>query len=138
MANGKLELAWEAIKVHFSSGSEVGARSTMVFLELEGAEGSQKLICTVDQVFLLSNGKYTIVTKLRPGQHFLVDKEGNGLVIHSIHRGAYYGGVHGIVTMAPRNNSSDGHLLLVEGVVVGDFWMQMNFSQLPDSMKEAD
>lgn len=135
MANGKLELAWEAIKVHFSSGSEAGSLSTMVYLELKCAEGS--LIYSLDQILLLDNGKYIIASRLQPGQS-LVDKDGKGLLVKRVIVGEFNRGVHGIMTMAPMKDSPDGHLLLAQGVVVGDFWMQINFRQLSDSMKEAD
>lgn len=133
---GKLELAWDAIKVSYSADSGSSSRSTLFYLDL--ATESQRLVCTMDQPFLLANGKYTIATKLVPGQHFLVDKEGNKVRINGITVRQYHGSDHAIATMEARENSPDGHLLLAEGVVVGDFWLQVNFSQLPESMKQAD
>lgn len=133
LIHGKVEFAWQASKVGYSSGTGGDSHQAMMFyIELSGG---RQLICNAVQPVLLANGKYTIAGKLGYGKS-LLDGNGNGVPIEYVAAGAYHGGVHGIATIAPWKNNPDGHLLLAEGVVVGDFQMQLFFDQLPDSMKE--
>ena len=52
--------------------------------------------------------------------------------------GNYVGGIHHISTGQYFTGSADGHLLLADGVVVGDFVLQMNFDGLQSGEKVAD
>ncbi|MES2134275.1 MAG: Ig-like domain-containing protein [Bacteroidota bacterium] len=134
---GGMNMQWSTAKVNFSSGtSSEGIQPAMVYLTLEGEQTSD-LICSMDQPFLLADGKFTTAGRLVPGMQ-LVDKDGNPVNIALVSIGAYHGGVHHISTDAPWLKSADGHLLLAGGVVLGDFTLQMYFNQLPDDMKEPN
>ncbi len=62
----------------------------------------------------------------------LVNEWGEAVPIHEISIGEYIGGVHHISTAAAFDGVIDGHLLLSEGVVSGDFTLQANSGQLID------
>ncbi len=130
----KLQMNWSSAEVNFSAGTgSTGHQPMMVYIVLE--DHLNDLICNMDQVFLLANGKYSKAGKLQPGQQ-LVNKDGNPVIIQLVSIGAYNGGVHHISTNKPWNKNPDGHLLLAAGVVAGDYTLQLHFSQLPDSMKD--
>lgn len=133
--NGGLGLNWAESKVGFSQGTGAGGDQPVMVYLTYGADNNQGLICNMDQPFLLADGKYTTAGRLRPGQQ-LVDHDGQPQEIALISVGSYHGGVHHIATTTPWTNSPDGHLLLAGGVVAGDWAMQMNFPNLPDSVKE--
>lgn len=132
---GKLQMNWVNTEVNFSQGTgSTGHQPMMVYISMTG-KNTHELICSMDQPFLLADGKYTTAGKLRPGQQ-LVDKDGNPVTVELVSIGAYEGGVHHIATDKPWLKIPDGHLLLAGGVVAGDFTMQLYFDQLPDEMKE--
>ncbi|HOY04719.1 MAG TPA: hypothetical protein PLO67_04910 [Saprospiraceae bacterium] len=127
-------LTWSESTVKFSMGTGEGPQPFMVYIGFE-KEGTKDLICTQEQPFLLSNGKYTTAGKLTPGMQ-LVDKEGEPVDIQFVSLGYYDGAVHHIATAAPWTGSPAGHLILAGGVVAGDFEMQIKFGELPDHLKD--
>lgn len=132
---GKLKMNWANAEVNFSQGSgSTGLQPMMVYILMAG-KNTHELICSLDQPFLLADGKYTQAGKLRPGQQ-LVDKDGDPVTVELVSIGAYVGGVHHISTSKPWHKTPDGHLLLAGGVVAGDYTMQIYFDQLPDGLKE--
>jgi hypothetical protein len=132
---GKVQIDWDTALVNFSSGTgSTGHQPMMVYISMTG-KVLHEVICTMDQVFLLADGKFTTAGKLRPGQK-LVDKDGNPVNVDLVSIGSYDGGVHHISTDRPWHQTPDGHLLLAGGVVAGDYTLQLYFEQLPDDMKE--
>ena len=128
--SGRLELSSSETKVTFSQGAQ--ARITALYIILGY---NQEIICTLDQPFLLANGKYTRGSKLRPGTE-LVDGQGNPVVVNTISMGTYQGIIHNISVGNFEFTSPNGHLLLAQGVIIGDFAFQMSFDSLSDSLKE--
>jgi hypothetical protein len=135
--SSELRVNWAELTVSFSQGTGEGGEQPMMVYIAYGADKNQELICSMDQPFLLADGKFTTGGKLRPGQQ-LVDRDGQPQEIGLVSVGAYHGGVHHIATVAPWVNSPDGHLLLAGGVVAGDWAMQMHFVSLPASLKESN
>lgn len=127
-------LQWGESTVKFSMGTGEGPQPFMVYIGLNN-EAMKDIICTQEQPFLLSNGKYTTAGKLQPGMQ-LVDKDNKPVEIYSVSLGSYTGAVHHIATINPWQGSPDGHLILAGGVVAGDFEMQIKFGELPASMKD--
>jgi len=68
----------------------------------------------------------------------LMGEDGNPVKINVVAVGNYVGGIHHISTGLYFTGSADGHLLLADGVVVGDFVLQMNFDGLQSGEKVAD
>ncbi|WP_343697832.1 hypothetical protein [Flavobacterium sp.] len=123
-------------KISFSSGAtESDFGPTMVYINFIFGDSVRDLICSFDQVFLLSNGKYAKAGQLRPGFQ-LVKKDGGPADIINVSLGYFYGGIHNISTNAPMKDNPNGHLLLINGVIAGDFSVQLFFDNLPDDWKE--
>jgi hypothetical protein len=135
---GSLTVAWSEQEVGFSAGTGAnGVQAAMVYM-VYGREGADhEVVCTMDQPFLLANGKLTTAGKLRPGQQ-LVDKEGNAVPVRLVSVGSYEGGVHHIATRVPWTGSIDNHLILAGGVVAGDYSLQAYFQNLDAALKELD
>lgn len=131
-APGKLD--WKPSKVTFSSGVAGGVHPFMVYIN--HGEGKTDLICNPDQVFMLSTGKLCRAAHLNLADE-LVDVAGAAVKINMIGVGTYTGGIHHINTDRVWENRPDGHLILADGVVAGDFLLQMNFDALGD-LREDD
>lgn len=133
--NGIVGLSWQPSKVQASVGAE-GNSPAMIYI----AYGDQQeLIVTPDQVLLLYTGHLVQAINLIPGfgsedDLCLIDKEGNAVQVHTVSVGAYKGGVHHIETNAG-DTSIDDHLILSEGVVSGDFYLQQHFPQVSSEQK---
>ncbi|MDO4272266.1 MAG: hypothetical protein Q4D16_01235 [Eubacteriales bacterium] len=121
-------LKWEPLRVDYSSGTgENGYQSSMIYIR-HGEGGST--IATCNQLFLMADGKLKRADRLRVGQDYLVDKDGNKVEIHELSIGDYHGGVHHISIEAEKECSLDKHLLLSDGVVCGDFHLQIHADDL--------
>lgn len=133
---GGISLDWSAARVAVSEGTGSGGHQPFMVYVAFGDENSEvkDLICSPDQPFLLSSGKYTTAGRLVPGQE-LVDRNGRAVPVKLASIGSYNGGVHHIGTDEPWVGNPSGHLLLAEGVVAGDFKLQSRFDQLPDALK---
>jgi hypothetical protein len=117
-------LNWSTGKVVFSAGTGAGSsQPAMVYIHF-GEKGS--LIVSPDQLFRIPNGKYKRAARLVPGTDSLVAKDGSPAAICQVAIGHYTGGVHHISNDAEFAGTPDGHLLLAEGVVIGDFTLQIN------------
>jgi hypothetical protein len=130
-------IIWQPSAVTFSDGAANEDMVSMVYLSFGDEEKVGDMVCTPDQVFLLKSGKLTTAEKLRVGDQ-LVDKDGNPVPVRTVAIGHYRGGVHHIGTKSSADKSVDGHLLLASGVVAGDYFLQLTFSQLPDHVKAED
>ncbi|MCV9928547.1 hypothetical protein OIU83_12840 [Flavobacterium sp. LS1R49] len=134
-AKGKIKLFWSTAKVSFSIDSNpISPKSKMVYISVYD-EIKKDILCSLDQPVLLANGKYTIARRLIPGQE-LVNKNGKPIVILSTNIAPYHGGVHHISTNSTWNNNPDGHLLLSNGIVTGDYILQLYFDQIPNQLIE--
>ncbi|MGZ8220622.1 MAG: Hint domain-containing protein [Methylobacter sp.] len=136
-----IKLAWGSAKVSFSQGTGPDShQSNMISIIFDNPEikgGAYKtIIVTPDHLFLISTGKLKRADQLVPGKDFLVNKEGNPISIHEISSGEYNGGVHHIATAKKFTGHLDDHLILAEGIVTGDFELQINSSKLKDYMTE--
>jgi hypothetical protein len=126
--DSKLQLSWYPAKVVFSHGTGPnGYEPVMIYMHY--GEG-QELICSVDQPFLMPNGKLKRADKLAPGADNLVLANGGTSPIHEIRLGEYEGGVHHIATGLEFKGVIDGHLLNTNGVVSGDYLLQLHQEEL--------
>ena len=116
-------MAYAAADVVFSTGTGVEREPSMVYLALEEL-GS--LIATRDQVFMLADGTLTTAAHLVPG-HNLMGEGGGPVLIERVSDGSFNGAVHHIVaTNTAFDGTSDGHLVLAQGVIVGDYLMEIH------------
>lgn len=131
--NGGVQLSWSEAKVHFSQGTGSGGQQPAVVSVTYG-EQNQKVLCSADQPVLLAGGKFTTGGKLRAGQK-LVDRDGQAQEVKEVSSAPAEEGIHHIATGEPWTDSPDGHVLLLGGIVAGDFVMQIKFDSMPDEIK---
>lgn len=134
--SGTVKLTASQAKVSFSNGIESGNQTRMIYLNLTDYHGlSKNISCSADQLFLLSNGKYAPASELQTGQE-LVNKEGNPIKIESVRAGSSRGGIHSISTNAAFGDIPNGHLVVANDIIMGDFSFQLYFDNLPDDLKQ--
>lgn len=118
---------WAPAQVAHSAGTLGGIPHPMVFLRY-GNE-FEALAAEADLPLLLSDGRLARADKLVPGDE-LVAENGDPLTIHMVSIGNHIGGEHAVALAFDHDTPSDkldGHLLLVNGVVIGDFYLQMRW-----------
>ncbi|MVO98269.1 Hint domain-containing protein [Paenibacillus lutrae] len=131
------QLTWKKAKLNFSNGTGPHSHQpTMIYIRF-GGHGS--IIVTPDHLFLMPSGKLKRADRLVPAKDLLISYNGTQVVIDEISIGEYKGGVHHIATDVSFDGSLDGHLLLSEGLVSGDFNLQIHQNELKTSgMMEND
>lgn len=121
------QLSWSTGTVKFSSGTDSGWASTMIFIQYTG---DRRLIASPDHLFLMANGKLKRADRLVPGKDQLMSAEGTALDIYFVQSGKWSGGLHHIATDLKFNGSLNGHLINSAGVVSGDYCLQVNQYEL--------
>lgn len=137
--DGNLMLSWDAKDVQFSSGTgplpPAGHYPTMVFVHYGAGEG-KGLIATLDQLFLMPDGKLKQAAKLSILDS-LVAEDGSVVKINAVKLGEYSGGLHHIATSTRFDGSIDGHLLNSNGIVAGDYTLQIHAEQLGNLLEDG-
>jgi hypothetical protein len=131
------DLSWTQSTIEFSEGTGSESMNTPVILiayELDGVEHT--LFATNSQPFLIPGlpRKLTAADRLKPGD-LLVTPDDKTTTITQLVSGVYGRPVHHIATTLEPATSLEGHLLNVNGVVAGDFALQMSGisgEQLPE------
>lgn len=117
---------WQSMFVNLCQQADNG-QSTTVFL-LYGS--NQKIVTSVDQLMMLSTGQLIRADKLVPGQHRLMDKDGSSVELLQVSLGTFGEPLYRVASNAPYSGVPDGHLLLVNGVIAGDFILNLNEEEL--------
>ena len=89
---------------------------------------SNYLLVTGNQPFLMNDKTIKQAQKLIPGKDVLVKADGSTTPIISLEVGMFEKGVHHIATSNKPATSLGGHLMLANGIVVGDFSLQLGLS----------
>lgn len=123
----KSKLGWADGSVKFSSGTDPGSINTMIFIEF----GEQRqIIATPDNLFLMSDGKLKRADRLVPRKDHILTAEGSALGITAVIAGQWTKGLHHIATGLEFTGSLDGHLINANGIVTGDYCLQINLHEL--------
>jgi hypothetical protein len=123
----KSKLGWADGSVKFSSGTDPGSNSTMIFIEL----GEQRrIIATPDNLFLMSDGKLKRADRLVPTKDQILTADGGTLGVTAVLSGQWTKGLHHIATGMEFTGSLDGHLINANGIVSGDYCLQINQHEL--------
>ncbi|MER9442696.1 hypothetical protein NKI79_15030 [Mesorhizobium sp. M0340] len=121
LATGK-DLKWRHSKVTFSQGTTGASRQKYAVVVVYRGTG---LVVTSDHVFLMSDGSLKTADRLAPTDE-LVSPTGQPVEIESVHIGDYVSGFHHIATVKKEPNKNlDQHLLNTNGVVSGDYSLQL-------------
>lgn len=95
------------------------------------------LLVTGIQPFLMKDKTLKQAHKLVPGKDELVREDGSTTPIISLEVGMFHKGVHHIATSNKPAESLDGHLLLANGIVVGDYAAQLSLASSGKSIHDA-
>lgn len=119
-----LELAWTEQPVVFSQGTTGASRQKYTVLIAYLDTG---LAVTSDHLFLLADKTLKTADRLVPGD-LLMAPDGSPVPLHSVHIGDYTAGFHHVATSKEKPNATlDGHLLNTNGVVSGDYTLQLYY-----------
>lgn len=130
--SGSLE--WNPTRVGFSQGTTEGIEPAMVYLVY--GDG-QQMIASTDQPLMLSDRSMTTASRIVPGRDSLMGVDGAPLEVTLASLGSYTGGIHHIATNKAWTGSIDDHLIQANGVVAGDFMLQLHFPEVSNQQKVA-
>jgi hypothetical protein len=125
---------WTPKAVKFSAGTKDGSQESMIYLVFGD---NKELIVSPDHVLMLASGKFTTAIKLMPND-LLMGADGNPVKIITSSLGQYQGGVHHISTDVVFDGTPNNHLINSNGIVSGDYTLQMYFQNLGPQYKVDD
>lgn len=119
---------WTAMPVQFSDGTGPNSvQPQMVYVTYGPA--AQTIIVTLDHTFLQTGGKL-IRANMLSADDTLLDRSGNQIQIVKVELKNYVGGVWNIATLHEQPTSLDGHLIETQGVISGDYAVQLFYDEL--------
>lgn len=116
---------WEQLPVEFSSGTGPESTSSMIQVRFGDESNPETIIVTREQLFLLPEQKLKRASRLVPGQDEVTRPDGTTAPILDLTAGTFTTGVHQIATSASTTTNPDGHLLVANGLVCGDYSLQV-------------
>lgn len=126
-ATGKL--VWESTAVEFSQGAGTSASQLLMVMILFRPEGrrDQYLIVSRNQLFYMPDGTLRKAGTLVPGLDMLLLADGSEAPVTGITTGLFRRGrLHHIATSVFPATGPDGHLINIQGVVGGDYALQLS------------
>ncbi|PWR21988.1 Hint domain-containing protein [Zavarzinia compransoris] len=131
--DGTVKVTWKPRLVGYSDGTSPSSQpQTMVMIQY-GEDG--ELIATPDQLMLMPDGRLKDAKRLVPGD-LMVDDDGRPVAVNSVHLGEYSGGIQhlGLGPVPEDTNVPvSGNLFSANGIIVGDFWLQVTHGAEPES-----
>jgi hypothetical protein len=118
-------LAWTPTVVTQASFATPGLTEHAIYIQylLNGEE--KGLIVTRDQPLLLANRSLIVADQLQLDDQ-LIDRDGTPVQVTDVHWGSYSGNFYEFATkMEPPDAELDDHLVLINGIVSGDFAIQV-------------
>jgi hypothetical protein len=115
----------------FSKGAK-GTTHNTIYLEyqIEGEDESRKIIITRDHFLYLNDLQKFVPADWLTIDDKLTDQDGNVVHIRDIHWGSYDGDFYEFATDMERpEDGLDGHLVVTNGIVTGDFCLQVWLNQ---------
>jgi hypothetical protein len=116
---------WEQLPVEFSSGTGPESTSSMIQIRFGDPAKAESIIATRNQLFYVAGKKLKRASKLVPEQDELVRPDGSTVKVLDLTAGVFKTGVHQISTSTKPTTNLDGHLIVANGVVCGDYSLQL-------------
>ncbi|MCX6357462.1 MAG: hypothetical protein NT045_06265 [Candidatus Aureabacteria bacterium] len=122
---------WKAKKVIYSYGTGPDTTEpTMVRLAFGAAESQAEIAVTDRHLFLVidgATGKIILkrANRLVPGADMLMNPEGKPVPLRSISFRTSRGGTHHVATSTNLDDTWDGHLIITNGIISGDYLLQV-------------
>lgn len=111
------------------SGTPAEANRVLINLQMTT---NQSLLATTDQVLVTVDGKMIRASTLMVGDK-IWGCNGESLQLASVVTGRFNVGVFGLTTDFDERLSLDNHFICVNGVIAGDFYIQINYNDLVDN-----
>ncbi|AUZ46332.1 hypothetical protein [Pseudomonas orientalis] len=128
-----IDLSWSEQVVGQASFATPGLTEHTLYIQylLAGEQAPREIVVTRDHPFLIYPDKHLIVAECLQLTDQLYDQGGQPAQVVDIQWGSYSGSFYEFATsMTPPDNDYTNHLVLTNGVVSGDFAIQV-FSDLP-------
>lgn len=133
LVKGEQGPEWKAhsVKYSYGTGPEY-AHPAIIRVSFGEGESQCDIAVTDDHLFLVTGGSLgggvlKRAKHLVPGADMLVDPRGNEIPIRSITFATLRGGVHHIATGTNLDDTWEGHLIVTNGVVSGDYLLQLAY-----------
>jgi hypothetical protein len=120
---------WSQRTVLFSAGAgPVADAPTMIKVIYGTTERSDSLIVNRAQPFLTPDRALRAAATLIPGVDALITSGGESRPVLSLEDGPFLRGLHHIATTTAPATSVDGHLILANDIVCGDWALQVSLA----------
>lgn len=130
------DFQWTSTPVEFSNGTGPDSvQPQMIYVTYGDPE--QTIIVTLDHTFLQHDGKM-IRAHMLGINDTLVNPAGGPVNISKVEMKKYVGGVWNIATSRDKPTSLDGHLINTQGVISGDYAIQLFYDDLVAHSLTAD
>ena len=117
--------SWKQLPVAFSSGIGPDAAPSLIRIRYGEQAAPDIVLAGRNQAFLLSDGKLKRASRLAPGKDELVRPDGTAAPIIDMTAHAPTRGVHQVATSTGPATEIAGHLVIVNGVVSGDYALEL-------------
>lgn len=119
--------SWVPTPVLFSSGTGFGGKNQLIKVSFGDRKADpQYILVSLAQPFLMHNKTLKQAQKLIPGKDQLVMEDGTLCSIISVEVGIFDKGVHHVATSRSPAENLNFHLMLANGVVIGDYATMLN------------
>jgi hypothetical protein len=119
---------WTAKPVEFSDGTSANSVQPQMIYVTYG-DPARTIVVTLDHTFLQKDGKM-IRAYMLGVDDTLVDPSGAPVNISKVEMKSYTGGVWNIATSRDKPTGLDGHLINTQGVISGDYALQLFYDDL--------
>jgi hypothetical protein len=124
---------WAEVPVAFSAGTGRTAGVNSLIRIRYGSTGRPEIVyANRDQLFMLVDHKLKRAVKLVPGVDEIIRPDGSGAPVLDMASGKYHKGVHHISTTTDPGKGVAGHLIIANGLVGGDYALQLQHLELTD------
>ncbi len=120
-------ISWVQKPVLFSSGTGPGGKNQFIKVGFgDWAADPKYILVSSAQPFLMPDKSLKQAQKLVPGKDLLVMEDGRSCPIFSLEAGIFNKGIHHVATSLQPAQHLNGHLMLANGVVIGDYATMLN------------
>ncbi|MEP6620926.1 MAG: hypothetical protein ABJE47_16495 [bacterium] len=128
-----LDLTWTDQVVHQASFATPGLTEHTIYIrfQIQGESAARELVVTRDHPLVLYPDKKLIVADYLQLTDMLIDRDGQSVQVLDVSWGSYAGSFYEFATsLTPPDANYTNHLVLTNGIVSGDFAIQV-YSDIP-------
>jgi hypothetical protein len=123
---------WDQLPIQFSAGTGPNSVTDMIQIRFAGPEQElgETIIATRNQLFMVQGNKLKRASRLVPQLDALMRPDGSTVEVIDLTTGQFKGGVHAISTSVLQAREWAGHLMVYNGIVGGDYALQVTDLEL--------